>query len=52
MDYFLRNIKLKKQFTVAERETFFRIILVGKGGDFLGGIATVFNMKLKLTTKF
>ena len=32
MDYFLRNIKLKKQFTVAERETFFRIILVGKGG--------------------
>ena len=50
----MRNIKLKKQFTVAERETFFRIILVGKGGggDLLGGIATVLNMKLKVTSKF
>ena len=47
----MRNIKLKKQFTVAERETFFRIILAGKG-DLLGGIATVLNMKLKVTSKF
>jgi len=52
----LRNIKLKKQFTVAERETFFSY-LGGQekgvhGGDLLGGIAIVLNMKQKVTSKF
>jgi len=41
MDYFLRNIKLKKQFTVAERETFFSYLggqeKGGQGGGFARG---------------